>query len=113
MEDCIEDEVQQHRSYGLGESDIEDEATTRLKMIVFGQVSSYIHVMMTLNLQASFIESLIESYGERFSLDREDLRTLMTPFLPTAPSLEGLPELKEFAGEALSYEDSEEFTSWQ
>lgn len=87
--------MKQHKSYGLGEDDVGEEAETRLKMIVFGQVSSYIHVMMTFNLQAGFIEALIENYAQRFELDRSDLRTLMTPFLPTSPNLEGLPEWAE------------------
>mmetsp|Transcript_25961 Transcript_25961/g.45906 ORF Transcript_25961/g.45906 Transcript_25961/m.45906 type:complete len:329 (+) Transcript_25961:2478-3464(+) len=95
IQEGIEDEVKQHQSYGLGSGDVGEEAATRLKMIVFGQVSTYIHVMMTFNLHSQFIEGLIESYAEKFELDRHDLRTLMTPFLPNEPNLEGIPDWPE------------------
>lgn len=81
----IEEEIKQHQSYGLGSDDVGEEAATRLKMIVFGQVSSYIHVMMTFELSARFIEDLIQNYADKFDLDRHDLRTLMTPLLPVTP----------------------------
>jgi hypothetical protein len=105
----IEEEVKQHQQYGLGTDDVGSEAETRLKCIVFGQVSSYIHVMMTFSLQAKFIEDLVRNYAEKFDLDRHDLSTLMTPFMPPSANEDPYsPESNEEVKQQLVFEYSED-----
>jgi hypothetical protein len=98
IHDGIDAEVKQHQHFGLGKDDVGEEADARLKLIVFGQVSSYIHVMMTFSLQTGFIEDLVRSYADKFDLDKHDLRTLMTPFMPATPEAGMAPNWLDIEG---------------
>lgn len=77
---AIEEDFKMHEEYGIGDYEEEAEQVKRLKNIVFCQLGSYSHIMMTYNIDTKFVAELVSKYACRYDLSSSDMETLLVRF---------------------------------